>query len=418
MSNQKNTMIVLVLIVTVIIDVMGMGLVFPLMPALFVTPSSIFVAASASSAWHYFWYGIAMGAWPLGIFFGTPYLGDLSDQYGRKRILMTCLFGTALTYILSAISIQYAWMGLFCISRVLSGFFSGSFVIAQAVMVDISPKHLRPKYLGWITLAGSIGIVIGPIITSLSAESSTVHWMTLQTPFYIAGVLSLLNLMSVFFMMKEPTQARRTSSVTILNAVIACHHIFTDPRTRLLAIAFLVMQVGWGFYTQDIPVILSHEFHLRVRELGYFFTVLGLGIFVGIIFFQPLMLRLGSLKMLTISMIWVSALILSCAVIFPILKVQWAVVFLVALPELVAYTASLTLLSHAVSDAEQGKIMGGTGAIYGLSWVLNAILVGTLSDIWLYLPLVLGCLGFALAGVITCFYKVPVRSPALSSEAL
>lgn len=406
--SQKNSVIVIVLIATVIIDIMGMGLVFPLMPSLFLIKDSIFV--HGSSLTHYIFYGIGMASWPLGLFFGPPVLGDASDRFGRKRVLIACLLMMAITYIVGAFAIGHNLMWVFIISRLFSGFFSGSFILGQAVMVDIAPDHLRSRYLGWMTMAASIGIVVGPLITSLTAGSSTVSWFSEQTPLYIAFGLALLNLLSVSIFLKETDAKRRMVKLSLMNAVKTCVGIFTDKRTRVLGFCFLAMQLGWGFYISDVPLILSQEFHLNVQYIGYFFALLGLAVFIGVIFVQPLVLKWFSLRKLSVVALILTCLILFISVVFKLLTVQWFVIFFATIPELIAYTALLTLLSKAVNDDEQGRIMGGTGAIYGISWVINAVLIGLLSNVDIYIPIVLGCASFAAAAGIIWLWKEKASS--------
>lgn len=391
---NNNKLIIVILIAAVIIDIMGMGLVLPLMPSLFLTEHSVFVTGNPSV--HYLYYAIAMGVWPLGLFFGTPFLGDLSDRFGRRNILILCLLGTALTYLASGISSQCHWLSLFLISRFLSGFFAGSYVLAQAVMVDISPAELRSRYLGWISMAASIGFVIGPVITSVTGGSHFFSWLSLETPFYIAAILSVINLASVALFLPETDSHPRAVKLSLLSALTLFSHIFVDKRTRILGFSFLFMQVGWGFYVQDIPLILNQVFHLDVKYLGLFFAVLGCGVLSGVLFVQPVALKYISLRSLIIWTMIATCVILMASVVFQVVSVQWLSAYLATIPELVGYTASLTLLSKAVGDDEQGKIMGGTGAVYGASWAINALLIGGLSNFGPYVPLVIGCLCYLI----------------------
>jgi DHA1 family tetracycline resistance protein-like MFS transporter len=402
---NNNLLIVLILITTVIIDVMGMGLVLPLMPSLFLIPDSVFVHGPVSL--HYFYYAIAMGIWPLGLFFGTPFLGDLSDRFGRRNILILCLFGTALTYLLSGTSSDWHCLWLFLVSRFFSGFFAGSYTLAQAVMVDISPDSLRSRYLGWISMAASIGFVIGPVITSFTGGSHFFTGLSLETPFYIATVLSVLNLLSVACFLPETDTHRREVKLSLFNALTLFSHIFVDKRTRMIGISFLFMQVGWGFYVQDIPLILNEVFHLDVNYLGLFFAVLGLGVLSGVLFVQPTLLKYFSLKTLIIWTMVATCVILMASVVFPIITIQWLSAYFATIPELVGYTAALTWLSKAVKDDEQGKIMGGTGAIYGASWVVNALLIGVLSNVGPYVPLVMGCFCYLACAAFILKVKEP-----------
>ncbi len=406
LKGSNNILITLILIATVIIDMMGMGLVLPLMPSLFLTPDSVFVSGSPSV--HYGYYALAMGVWPLGLFFGTPFLGDLSDRFGRRNILMLCLLGTALTYLSSGLSAEWHCLSLFLLSRFLSGFFAGSYTLAQAVMVDISPDHSRSRYLGWISMAASIGFVIGPVITSVTGGAHFFSWLSIETPFYIATVLSFLNIASVSIFLPETDAHRREIKLSLFNALTLFSHMFIDKRTRILGLSFLFMQIGWGFYVQDIPLILSQVFHLDVHYLGLFFAVLGLGVLSGVLFVQPILLKYFSPKKLILWTMSATCLILMLSVVFPIIQVQWLSAYFATIPELVGYTAALTLLSQAVKDNEQGKIMGGTGAIYGASWAVNAILIGGLSNIGPYVPLTIGCMCYLICAALI---MIPARRP-------
>src|SRR4051794_3010525 len=105
------------LMVTIMIDIMGGGLVFPLFPHLFLASNSVLLPITASLPTRNAYYALAMGVWPLGVFFGTPYWGAMSDQSGRKKMLAICLMGTAVTYVLGGMAIEAGSVWLFIISR-------------------------------------------------------------------------------------------------------------------------------------------------------------------------------------------------------------------------------------------------------------------------------------------------------------
>ncbi|RUS69190.1 hypothetical protein EGW08_023048, partial [Elysia chlorotica] len=102
---------------------------------------------------------------------GGPVLGELSDKFGRKKLLIIALFLTSFAYVLSAISVYMCSYLFFMISRLLSGMVGGAFEIAQATVIDVSSKKNKAKNLGYITMAASLGFVVGPIVTSLTTNS-------------------------------------------------------------------------------------------------------------------------------------------------------------------------------------------------------------------------------------------------------
>jgi MFS family permease len=401
---------------TIIIDVMGLGLVFPILPSLFMGQHSVLLAETINENTRYVLYGIGMAVWPLGIFFGTPYLGDLSDKYGRKSILLVTLAGTAVAYALSAIAIYFHSYTLFVLCRFMSGFFASSFPIAQAVIVDVSTFEDKARNLGWITLAGSIGFVIGPLISSLTSSSEFASAFSITTPFWIAGGLAVLNMLSLSVLLKETFQPKADKKIHLAKVFVAFKEIFIDKRTRFYAFLFLLIQVGWGFYMQGIPVALSQRFHQTSFSIGLFFAACGLTYALSQLFLQPYLLRKLSLKNMFLYSTLAVAIITIIGFLIPDLTVQWIVMLIAGPIELSAYTAVISLFSNAVSSDEQGKVMGGTGAIFGVSWVANALLLGNVLQWSVMLPILL-CSLFVFISFL-CSFKMPESKSAHEPSSL
>src|SRR3990167_2722255 len=126
------------LFLVLFIDSMGLGLIFPILNELLIDPSNHFVAANTSTDMRNLLYGGLIGIYMLCWFFGAAFLGDLSDQIGRKKALMICLIGAFLSYLLSAFSIPLNSIALLLIARIVAGITAGSQSIAQAAIIDIS----------------------------------------------------------------------------------------------------------------------------------------------------------------------------------------------------------------------------------------------------------------------------------------
>jgi len=400
---HTSSLIIPTLIITIVVDVMGMGLVFPIIPSLIMGHSAILVSTSTPANIKMIFYGLAMGAWPAGIFFGTPFLGELSDRVGRKRILLFCLSITAFAYGLACVAILQQSFLLFLLARFLAGFSGGSFTIAQAVITDISRNHQKARNLGWITLAASIGIIIGPAISSIAVSNTTLSRITM--PFWIAMVLALLNCLSLWILLKETHTPTNNAHLKLQRMFTSFTFIITDKRTWLLAVTFFLLELGWGFYIQEIPLVLTQLFHFNARSLGLVFTGLGIAMMVGVLFIQPLLLKHFPLKPLCIASAIMQALLFTLVYFMPTLGVNWSVVILGAIGNLLCYTCCLTLFSDAVTTKEQGQVMGGTGCIFGAAWMLNALLLGPLMNINLLLPLLLAALCILASGAVISPYQ-------------
>ena len=123
-KNSKLALLVLMLIV--IIEVMGLGLVLPILPGLFIAKSSPILGLTTGINLRHFFYGLYLSVFPIGMFFGTPFLGELSDKFGRKKILLLCLLAVALCYFFSVVAIHIHSLTIFLLVRIFSGFFARS----------------------------------------------------------------------------------------------------------------------------------------------------------------------------------------------------------------------------------------------------------------------------------------------------
>lgn len=399
-NNTKKIFLILTLMLTIIIDVMGMGLIIPTLPQLFIGTHSVLDSQVSSSFWQEFYYGLAMAVWPLGLFFGAPALGHLSDIIGRRKILLSCLLMTGLTYGLCGIAIYFKSLGLFILGRLISGFFAGSFEISQAVIADISPPEHKARNMGWITLAAAFGFTLGPLMSSLTTESNWVHWFSLDTPFWIAFILSLLNMLSLYCLLKESYRHVGEFKIDWLACFKSVSFIFKDSRVRYLGLIFILLQLGWGMYFTPLTAILRMQFGYTSVALGLIFAVLGFGAFLGTVLLQPMAQKLFSLKWMVTLSILITGVLLCFSGVFSNAWIQWVVAFFASLIEILAYTGSVAIFSNAVSDTEQGTVLGGVGSLVSIAWCLSGLGVGPSLSISWHAPLLFSAGVMLLAGLL------------------
>jgi len=229
--------------VTLLIDIMGWGLIIPVTPGLIAELKHIPVnEASIYGALLLFVFAITQ-------FLFAPVIGNLSDKYGRRPILLLSLFGFGIDYIILALAPSYGWL---FIGRVIAGFTGASFTTATAYIADISDETTRAKNFGMIGAAFGLGFVLGPALGGLLA-----NW-GLRAPFYAAAVLCLLNCLYGYFFLPESLskENRRPFDWKRANPLGSLKFLTRHPEIGGLALSFFLIYLGsqaingnWNFFT-------------------------------------------------------------------------------------------------------------------------------------------------------------------------
>jgi MFS transporter, DHA1 family, tetracycline resistance protein len=185
------------ILITVLIDMMAIGLIVPVLPAL--------VGKFATDpAEHTQWVGIIMFTFSLASFFATPLLGALSDRFGRRPILLLGFCGLAINFFLTALATSL-WM--LVAARVVGGAMQANAAVANAYVADISSSEDRAKRFGQLGAMFGLGFILGPVVGGLLGE------VDLRLPFVVAGCLALANLVYGYFVLPESLAPENRRSV-------------------------------------------------------------------------------------------------------------------------------------------------------------------------------------------------------------
>lgn len=232
--------------VTLLIDVMGFGLIIPVLPDLISKLKGI--PANQASIYG----GYLLMSFAITQFVFAPVIGNLSDRYGRRPVLLSSLFGFGIDYIILAIAPAYSWL---FIGRVIAGITGASFTTASAYIADISPDPTtRAKNFGMIGAAFGLGFVLGPALGGVLAT-----WGGMRTPFYGAAVLCLLNCLYGYFLLPEslPKENRRPFDWKRANPFGSLRFLTRHPEIGNLAFSFFLIylavqavQANWTFFTK------------------------------------------------------------------------------------------------------------------------------------------------------------------------
>ncbi len=359
----------------ILIDNLSVSLVIPVLIPIAYDAHVGLIGSGGSGARHLF-YGVSMGSYSLAMFFGAPLLGALSDHFRRKKTLATCLIGLALGYGLIIWAMARRDVYLFVAGRVVGGLFSGSLPVAQAGIIDVTPKDRRVNSIGLIMFCVSMGYVVGPLIGGYLSDSSLVSWFSLRTPFLFVAAATVVNLLILLLTYREGPAPQKAEAISVPNPVKHLMEAFRFPGIRVLSATLLLMSLGWTTFFQFIGVYLTKSQGFDQRAVSNLISVVGVGLAVAFLSLVPL-----SVKYLKPAVAAIASLVLMTVCIAGTAMTGWLVALYV-LPLLgavgygVSYSGLVGMMSATADDAHQGSVMGMAGAIAASSAGLSGVVFG------------------------------------------
>ena len=364
------------LFIVLIVDAMGFGLVFPIIGPLLFDPHGGMLPVDASTAERSFFYGLTNISAFLALLIGAPYFGDLSDKFGRKKIIITCLSVIAVGYMISALGLVYKSLWLFILGRAIDGFAAGSESIAQAAIIDISLPERKTINLSLISVAGCLGFIIGPLVGGIFSDNSISHWFGYITPFIIAAALAMLNALCLFFTLTE-THVVKNIKVNLFRGLTIFKSAFTEPRIRHLSVIFLLIQVAWAVYFQVVSLVFTETYHYLPKQIGLYYAYIGVIIAFTMLFFIRGFLKLMKERTLIILSCAMALFGIGLNLVIPTVWMPWVSVIFISIGMSMAYACMLYLYSSAVSEEHQGWVMGIANAVIAASWAIGGIVISS-----------------------------------------
>ena len=363
MASNKTAAISFIFI-TLLIDVTGIGLIIPVVPGLIkeliqgtVSDSSLY------SGWLAFSYAVMQ-------FIFAPLLGNLSDRYGRRPILLISLFGLGIDYIFLAIAPSIGWLFL---GRIIAGLGGASFTTATAYIADISTPQNRAQNFGMVGAAFGVGFILGPVIGGLLGQFG------LRVPFVVAALLSFLNFIYGYFVLPESLslENRRKFDWKRSNPLSSIKQLKKYPAVSGLVISYFLIylatnsvQSTWSFFT-------IQQFNWNPKMIGISLGLVGL--LVGIVqgglirIINPL---LGSKRSVYVGM----ALYTLGLILFSFASQSW-MMFVFLIPYClggICGPALQSIISGQVPSNQQGELQGGLTSIMSLTSIVGPVVMTSL----------------------------------------
>ena len=344
---------------TVLLDMVGFGLIIPVLPELITSVGHMNLSdAALIGGWMFFAFSAAQ-------FLFGPVMGNLSDAYGRRPLLLLAVAGLMLDYLFSALAPSLMWL---FVGRVIAGVCGSSYVIANAYIADVTAPEDRARAFGLMGAAFGVGFVIGPAIGGLLGELGP------RVPFYVAAVISGLNLAFGYFVLPEtlppekrrPFDWRRANPFGTFKVFQSYHGVV--PLSAVLFVFFFASSI----YPAIWPFWGMAKFDWSSAMVGL--TLAAFGIIAAVtqgVLSGPLVKRFGEHKVALFGLIFATIAAVGYG-LAPSLAVV-LIMLVIHAPEGLVHPMLIALMSKAVPDDAQGELQGGISSVMNV-----AMLAGTL----------------------------------------
>jgi DHA1 family tetracycline resistance protein-like MFS transporter len=355
---------IIFIFITLLIDVIGLGIIIPILPALMTELTGESVAeASAEGGWLMFAYAIMT-------FLFSPILGNLSDRYGRRPIILFSLLGLGIDYLFMAYAPTLTWL---FVGRIVSGIMGASFTTASAYIADISTPEKRAQNFGLVGAAFGLGFIIGPVIGGLLGGFGS------RIPFFAAAALSLINFIYGVFVLPEslseenrrPFDWRRANPFGALKTI----RKHKEVAGIVLSLFFLYwasfsVQGTWSYYTKYL-------FNWSESEIGYSLAAVGfMAALVQGYLIRKINPKLGNKKSIVLGiLLYTSGLIL-----FSLANEGW-MMYAILIPYClggITIPAMQSEMAKYVPANEQGELQGALTAVNSITAIIGPVSMTTI----------------------------------------
>lgn len=363
MANSRKAAVGFIFI-TLLIDVMGWGLIIPVMPKLISELKGITVNKASS-------YGaLLLFAYAATQFICAPLIGNLSDKYGRRPVLLSSLTGFGIDYIFLALAPTYGWL---FVGRIIAGLTGASFTTGAAYIADISTNETRAKNFGMIGAAFGLGFIIGPLLGGLLAG-----W-GVRAPFYAAAGLCLVNALYGYFVLPESLdkEHRRPFEWKRANPFGSLKFLRNSPSITGLAICYFLIylaamsvQGNWSYFT-------IYRFNWTEKLVGISLGVVGL--LVGIV--QAGLTRVINPKLGNEKSIYLGLFLYTVGLVLFAFATEGWMMFIFLVPYCLGGIAGPALQSTMTSQVprnEQGELQGALTSLMSLTTIIGPLVMNNL----------------------------------------
>lgn len=394
--NKKNYKQELLLLTTVFLAFIGVSVGVPIFTPLLLNtyPGSILPVAYNHEA-RSIMLGVLISLYPLGQFFGSPIIGRISDNYGRRPAMIYTLIGAGAGYFITAVSLYYMNIYFLMLSRLLTGAFEGNIAVARSSMSDISEPSQKHKNFGKIAAAATTGTTIGPIIGGILSDHTVMPFFNSSTPFLCAAGLMLI-LATIFkFYFTETLSGDKARVVTLIsirqyNIISRINQLGKNSSLKYFLLIWLLVILVIDAFVFFLPAFLVTKWHMSSLMISIYVGLLNIWYIFGSLFLVPYLAKhLKSTQAIAIGMLFYGISL----VLMLLPQNSYYLIPIFALCDLasaIILVNGFVHISNLAKGAHQGEVMGialglrtlgGTiaGLVGGILIAINALAVIYLS---------------------------------------
>lgn len=357
MKFKSQNPALLFIFITVVIDTIGLGIIIPVIPVLIrELISGNLSEASTYGGWLMFSYAITQ-------FFFASILGNLSDRFGRRPVLLLSLFGFGINYILMGLAPSILWL---FIGRLIAGITGASHTVAAAYIADVSPLEKRAQNFGLLGAAFGLGFIIGPVLGGLLGQYGA------RIPFFAAAALCFINFIYGLIVVPEslPQEKRRPFSWRQANPIGSFKHIQKFPQIGILVMCIFLINIAahalqstWSYFTMEKFDWNEQKVGISLGFIGLLLAIVQAGLL------RIIIPKFGASKSVIIGLS-LYTMALPCIAFFN----SEFLVMLAFIPYVlggIAGPAIQALISAEVPSTEQGQIQGGLTSVISLTAIIG-----------------------------------------------
>ena len=363
MANNRNAAIGFIF-VTLLIDVIGFGIIIPVMPGLISNLMHVDISTAAK-------YGSYLTvAYALTQFVFAPILGNLSDKYGRRPVLLFSLLGFGIDYIFLALAPTYGWL---FIGRIIAGITGSSFTTAAAYISDISVAENRAKNFGMIGAAFGLGFIIGPLMGGMLSQFGQ------RIPFYVAAALALINGVYGYFVLPESLKKenRREFKWARANPVGTLLHLRKFPSIAGLLVSILLLYIAAHAIMSNWNYFTIHRFKWDETTVGISLAVVG--VLVALV--QAGLTRIINPKIGNEKSLYAGLVFYALGMLLFGLATQSWMMFVFLVPYClggIAQPALQAVMAGKVPPNAQGELQGAITSLMSLAAIIGPLVMNNL----------------------------------------
>nr|WP_315019590.1 MFS transporter [uncultured Aminipila sp.] len=332
------------------------------------------------------------------VFFAAPGLGAFSDRYGRRPVLLVCLLGSAIGYLIFGIG-GALWL-LFA-GRIIDGITGGTISTIFAYFADIIPPEQRTKYFGWVSAVVGVGTVIGPTLGGLLAKFGY------SVPLYFGAIITLLNVVyGILYMPESLDKKNRLGKITFvrLNPFIQLANILSMKNLNRLLVSAFLLWIPNGSLQAVFSQFTIDNFSWKPTLIGLMFSIMGFQDIISQGFIMPkLLIKLNDKQIAILGMFSeiIGYSLFAASALFSFYPLFIAGMFIFGFGDSIFGPSFNGMLSKSVDSSEQGRIQGGSQSIQALARMIGPIIGGQIYVIF-------GHAAPAFMGVILVAAAIPI----------